>query len=108
MSITLTEQAAKHIRDSLAKRGEGVGLRLSVKPSGCSGLTYVLDFADACGEGDEIFEAHGAKLVVDRKSLAFLDGTEVDYVREGLNKRFEFRNPKVTGACGCGESFSVS
>ncbi len=104
MSIVITEKAAKHIQDSIAKRGTGVGLRVGVKPSGCSGMSYTVDFADVVDEADEVFEQQGVKLVVDRKSLPFLQGTEIDFVRDGLNRRFEFRNPNVTGTCGCGES----
>ena len=105
--ITLTEQAAHHIQSFLARRGKGVGLRLGVRTSGCSGLAYKLEFADALHPGDLQFESHGVKLVVDPKSLQYIDGTELDYAREGLNEGFKFRNPNVKDECGCGESFNV-
>jgi iron-sulfur cluster assembly protein len=107
MGITLTEAAAKHVRNFLANRGKGEGLRLGVKTSGCSGMAYVLEFADTVDEGDEVFESNGVKVVVDRKSLIYLDGTELDFTREGLNEGFKFNNPNVKDACGCGESFNV-
>ena len=107
MAITLTEQAATHVQNYLAKRGKGVGLRLGVRTTGCSGLAYVLEFADTETEGDTAFESHGLKIFVDPKSLVYLDGTELDYAREGLNEGFKFNNPNVKDACGCGESFNV-
>ena len=107
MAITLTEKAATHVRNYLAKRGKGVGLRLAVRTTGCSGLAYVLEFADATTEGDAAFESHGIQVFVDPKSLAYIDGTELDYAREGLNEGFKFNNPNVKDACGCGESFNV-
>lgn len=107
MGITLTEAAAKHVRNFLANRGKGEGLRLGVRTSGCSGMAYVLEFADAVDEGDEVFESNGVKVVVDKKSLIYLDGTELDFTREGLNEGFKFNNPNVKDACGCGESFNV-
>ena len=107
MPVTLTEQAAQHVRTFLATRGKGVGLRLGVRTSGCSGLAYRLEFADSVDAEDLQFESHGVKVVVDPKSLAFLEGTELDYTREGLNEGFRFRNPNVTDECGCGESFKV-
>mgnify|MGYP001589572686 CR=1 FL=1 len=107
MAITLTEQAATHVQNYLAKRGKGVGLRLGVRTTGCSGLAYVLEFADEATEGDTAFESHGLKIFVDPKSLVFLDGTELDYAREGLNEGFKFNNPNVKDECGCGESFNV-
>lgn len=107
MGITLTEAAAKHVKNFLANRGKGEGLRLGVRTSGCSGMAYVLEFADAIDEGDEVFESNGVKVVVDRKSLIYLDGTELDFTREGLNEGFKFNNPNVKDACGCGESFNV-
>jgi iron-sulfur cluster assembly protein len=107
MSITLTEAAAKHVRDSLGKRGRGEGLRLGVRATGCSGWTYVVDYADTIGSEDRVFETQGLKVIVDNKSLPFLDGTELDYARDGLNEGFRFTNPNVKQACGCGESFSV-
>ena len=91
----------------LANRGSGVGIRLAVKTSGCSGMAYILEFADDIGEGDEVFEDHGVKVIVDAKSLIYLDGTELDYTKEGLNEGFKFNNPNVKGECGCGESFTV-
>jgi iron-sulfur cluster assembly protein len=105
--ITLTEKAADHVRTFLAKRGRGVGLRVGVRTSGCSGLAYKLEFADAVNLEDHQFESHGVKLYVDPKSLQYIDGTELDYAREGLNEGFKFRNPRVKDECGCGESFNV-
>jgi iron-sulfur cluster assembly protein len=105
--ITLTEKAASHVQSSLAKRGKGVGLRVGVRTSGCSGLAYKLEFADALNPEDLQFESHGVKLVVDPKSLQYIDGTVLDYTREGLNEGFKFRNPNVKDECGCGESFNV-
>lgn len=105
--ITLTEKAASHVRSTLAKRGKGVGLRVGVRTSGCSGLAYKLEFADTVSPEDRQFESHGVKLFVDPKSLQYIDGTELDYTREGLNEGFKFRNPKVKDECGCGESFNV-
>ena len=107
MTISMTENAAKHIQRSLTKRGKGVGLRLSVKTSGCSGFAYAMEFADANGPDDSIFESHGVQLLVDAHSLPFLDGTELDFVREGLNEGFKFNNPNSKAECGCGESFAV-
>lgn len=107
MTITLTENAARHVRKSLDKRGKGVGLRLGVRTSGCSGLAYRVEFADDIESGDIQFESNGVKVLVDPKSLAFLDGLELDYVREGINEAFKFNNPNVKEQCGCGESFSV-
>jgi iron-sulfur cluster assembly protein len=107
MAVTLTERAASHVQAFLAKRGKGVGLRLGVRTSGCSGLAYKLEFADAVNPEDVQFESHGVRVVIDPKSLEFLDGTELDYTREGLNEGFKFRNPRVKDQCGCGESFNV-
>jgi iron-sulfur cluster assembly protein len=107
MAITLTENAARHIRSQLAKRGKGIGLRLGVKRVGCSGLAYTLDFADALADNDALFESHDAKVVVDRDALQYMDGMSVDFRREGLSEAFKFDNPNVTAECGCGESFSV-
>ncbi|MCQ9378250.1 MULTISPECIES: iron-sulfur cluster assembly protein IscA [unclassified Methyloversatilis] len=107
MTITISEAAARHVQKSLARRGQGVGLRLAVKTSGCSGLAYALEFADAAEAEDVSFESHGVTVLVDPKSLPFLDGTELDFVREGLNEGFKFNNPNVKAACGCGESFGV-
>ncbi|WGE32423.1 iron-sulfur cluster assembly protein IscA [Actinobacillus genomosp. 2] len=107
MAITLTETAANRVRTFLENRGKGIGLRLGVKTSGCSGLAYVLEFVDVLNEDDQIFEQHGVKVIVDEKSLAYLDGTELDFVKEGLNEGFKYNNPNVKDSCGCGESFNV-
>ncbi|MCB1758549.1 MAG: iron-sulfur cluster assembly protein IscA [Gammaproteobacteria bacterium] len=107
MSITLTEAAARHIRGFMQNRGSGLGIRLGVRTSGCSGMAYVLEFADQQEDGDQVFEDHGVKVLIDAKSLLYLDGTELDYTREGLNEGFKFNNPNVKDACGCGESFNV-
>jgi iron-sulfur cluster assembly protein len=107
MAITLTQNAASHVRAFLARRGKGLGLRVGVRTSGCSGLAYKLEFADAVNPEDQTFESHGVKVLVDQKSLQFIDGTELDYTREGLNEGFKFRNPRVKDQCGCGESFNV-
>ena len=107
MAITLTEKAANHVQNFLAKRGKGVGLRVGVRTSGCSGMAYKLEFADAVGPNDLQFESHGVRVVVDPKSLPYVDGTELDYTREGLNEGFKFSNPNVKDECGCGESFNV-
>ena len=107
MSISLTSAAAERVRSFLGRRGHGVGLRLSVKKTGCSGFAYVVNYADEIGAGDVVFEDQGVKVIVDRDSLGFIDGTEVDFVKQGLNEAFRFRNPNVKGECGCGESFTV-
>ncbi|RJG47606.1 iron-sulfur cluster assembly protein IscA [Motilimonas pumila] len=107
MAVTMTPPAESRVRDFLANRGKGVGLRLGVKTSGCSGLAYVLEFVDELNPDDEVFEQNGVNVIVDAKSLVYLDGTELDFVKEGLNEGFEFNNPNVDGECGCGESFSV-
>jgi iron-sulfur cluster assembly protein len=107
MAITLSEAAARQIQRSMEKRGGGVGLRLGVRTSGCSGMAYVLEFADEIEENDRIFESHGVKVIVNPKALFYLDGTELDFTREGLNEGFKFNNPNVKNQCGCGESFSV-
>ena len=107
MPVTLSEPAAKHVADFIAKRGKGVGIRLGVKTSGCSGMAYKLEFADAPAPEDLIFESHGVKVLIDPKSLPYLDGTELDYTREGLNEGFKFNNPNVKDQCGCGESFNT-
>ena len=107
MAVTLSDAAATHVRKFLDSRGKGAGLRLGVKTSGCSGLAYVLEFADVVEEGDTVFEEKGVKVIIDAKSLVYLDGTELDFKREGLNEGFEFRNPNVKDECGCGESFTV-
>ena len=103
----MTENARQFIGQQMQARGKGVGIRVGVKTAGCSGLSYVLEFVDDLDTDDEVFEQEGVKLVVDPKSLVYLDGTEVDFVREGLNEGFEFKNPNQKGACGCGESFTV-
>jgi len=105
--ITLTEKAAQHVQSYLARRGKGVGLRVGVRTSGCSGMAYKLEFADTANPEDMQFESHGVKVLVDPKSLPYLQGTELDYAREGLNEGFKFRNPNVKDECGCGESFNV-
>ena len=107
MAITLTDAAASRVQTFLAGRGTGLGVRLCVKTSGCSGLAYVLEFVDELDEDDEVFEDHGVKVIIDRKSLVYLDGTELDYGKEGLNEGFKFNNPNVKDECGCGESFKV-
>lgn len=107
MAVTLTEKAADHVKKFLANRGAGAGLRLGVKTSGCSGMAYVLEFADGVEPEDEVFEVHGVKVIVDSKSLLYLDGTELDFVKEGLNEGFQFNNPNVKDSCGCGESFNI-
>ncbi len=107
MGISLTDAAADHVRKFLAKRGKGIGLRLGVRTSGCSGMAYVLEFADEINPEDQVFEQGDIKVIVDPKSLVYLDGTELDYAREGLNEGFRFNNPNVANQCGCGESFSV-
>ncbi|MEK9575655.1 MAG: iron-sulfur cluster assembly protein IscA [Gammaproteobacteria bacterium] len=107
MSITLTEKAAQRVQNFLVNRGSGLGIRLAVQTTGCSGLGYNLEFVDTTNDDDTIFEDRGVKVVVDAKSLIYLDGTEVDYVKEGLNEGFEFKNPNAKGECGCGESFTV-
>ena len=107
MPVTLTENAAKHVSNYIAKRGRGMGLRLGVKTTGCSGLAYKIEFADAVNPEDQQFESRGIKVLVDPKSLAYLEGTELDYTREGLNEGFKFTNPNEKDRCGCGESFHV-
>ncbi len=107
MGIQLSEIAATRVQHFLTNRGKGIGLRLAVKTTGCSGLAYVIEFVDELQEDDEVFETNGVKVVIDKKSLVFLDGTEVDFSREGLNEGFQFKNPNAKDACGCGESFTV-
>ena len=107
MAISVTESAAQHVSSQLASRGRGEGIRLGVRTSGCSGLSYVLEFVDEVQTEDEVFESRGVKLFIDPKSMIYLDGTELDLVRNGLNEGLEFRNPNVAGECGCGESFNV-
>lgn len=107
MALTLSERAAKHVQKSLEKRGKGVGLRLGVKTSGCSGMAYKLEFVDVPNDDDVRFESFGVSIFTDAKSLVYLDGTELDFVREGLNEGFKFNNPNAKNECGCGESFQV-
>jgi iron-sulfur cluster assembly protein len=107
MAITLTTSAVNRVRDYLDKRGSGIGLRLGIKKTGCSGFAYVINYADEVQPGDVVFDESGVSVVVDAEALEYIDGTEVDFVKEGLNEAFKFRNPKATGECGCGESFSV-
>ncbi len=107
MTVRLTERAAAQIRKQLHKRGKGIGLRLGVKKAGCSGYAYVIDFADQIGSRDVVCESQGVKILIQREQLAYLDGVEVDYRREGLNEAFQFNNPRAKGTCGCGESFTV-
>lgn len=107
MSITVTERAAQQIQKQLDKRGSGLGLRLGVKPSGCSGYAYVLDYADAQAADEMVFDQYGVKVLVKQNDLDKLQGIELDYAKEGFNEAFKFNNPNVKGMCGCGESFSV-
>ncbi|NHB93329.1 iron-sulfur cluster assembly protein IscA [Photorhabdus cinerea] len=107
MSISLTESAAQRVSSFLSNRGKGVGLRLGVRTSGCSGMAYLLEFADVINEDDTVFKDKGVKVIVDGKSMVYLDGTELDFVKEGLNEGFKFNNPNVSSECGCGESFKV-
>ena len=107
MTVTLSEKAANHIANFLQRRGKGVGLRFGVRTTGCSGLAYKLEYVDDVGQDDCVFESHGIKLFIDPKSLPYIDGTELDYGREGLNEGFKFNNPNVKDECGCGESFRI-
>ena len=107
MAVTLTPAAAEHVSSFLARRGKGLGLRLGVRTTGCSGLAYKLEYADAAQPEDITFESHGVTVVIDPKSLPYIDGTELDYAKEGLNEGFKFNNPNVKDECGCGESFNV-
>ena len=107
MAVTLTSQAANHISRYLQRRGKGMGLRLGVRTTGCSGMAYKLEYVDEVLDEDIVFEGHGVKLLIDPKSLAYIDGTELDFVREGLNEGFRFNNPNERDRCGCGESFRV-
>ncbi len=108
MAVTLTERAAERVKSMLAKRGQGIGMRVGVKKSGCAGYAYVVDYADEVGPDDEVFESHGARVVVSRDDLRFIDGMTLDYVKEDLlNEGFQFHNPNVKDSCGCGESFSI-
>ncbi|HUO94616.1 MAG TPA: iron-sulfur cluster assembly accessory protein [Steroidobacteraceae bacterium] len=107
MAVTLSPAAAERVRSFLAARGHGVGLRLGVKRTGCSGYAYVVNYAEDIGPADTVFEDQGVKVVVDAGSLALVDGTEVDFIKQGLNEAFKFKNPKARAECGCGESFSI-
>ena len=107
MTITMTETAANHICNQVDKNGKGVGLRIGVKKSGCSGYAYTFDIAQEVLDNDSVFESHGAKVLVDAESLAFLDGTQIEYAQQGLGYAFKFNNPNVKNQCGCGESFAV-
>lgn len=107
MAVTLSDKAAQHVANFLVKRGKGIGLRLGVRTSGCSGMAYKLEFVDDSNADDQVFESNGVKVFVDAKSLPYLDGMELDYTREGLNEGFKFNNPNVKDQCGCGESFNV-
>ena len=107
MSVTLTESAARQIKKQLEKRGKGIGLKLGVRKSGCSGYAYALDYADNLNENDAVFEDFGVKVIVQESDLEFVNGIELDYRKEGINEAFQFNNPNVKGTCGCGESFSV-
>lgn len=107
MSVTITENAAKQVKSQLEKRGKGLGLRLGVRESGCSGYSYMIDFADEKNEDDEVFNAFGVSVFIGQKNLSFLEGLELDFAKEGINSAFKFNNPNVKDACGCGESFTV-
>lgn len=107
MSVSLTESAARQIQKQLEKRGKGIGLKLGIKKSGCSGYAYALDYADALAENDAVFENFGVKIIVQEADLPVVDGIEIDYRREGINAAFQFNNPNAKATCGCGESFSV-
>ena len=107
MAISLSESAAERVSRFLEGRGSGVGVRLGVKTSGCSGMAYVLEFVDDVNDDDVVFEDRGVKVIIDQKSIVYLDGTELDYGKEGLNEGFKFNNPNVKDECGCGESFTV-
>lgn len=107
MAVTMTEAAARHVNRYLGRRGKGIGVRLGVKTTGCSGLAYTLEYADEASEDDVHFEDQGIKILIDPKSLAYLEGTQLDFVREGLNEGFKFSNPNERDRCGCGESFRI-
>ena len=107
MGVTLTESAARHVSRYIEKRGKGIGLRLGVRTTGCSGMAYKLEYADEVQPDDLQFESHGVRVIIDPKSLPYIEGTELDFVREGLNEGFKFNNPNVKSECGCGESFNV-
>ncbi len=107
MGVSITEAAASHVQRHLDSRGSGMGIRVGVRTSGCSGMAYVLEFVDDVAPEDQMFEGHGVRVYVDPKSMVYLEGTELDFVKEGLNEGFQFNNPNVAGECGCGESFTV-
>jgi iron-sulfur cluster assembly protein len=107
MAVSMTERAAKHVAGFIQKRGKGVGLRVGVRTTGCSGMAYKLEYVDVESAEDQAFDSHGVRIYVDPKSLAYIDGTELDFVREGLNEGFQFNNPREKDRCGCGESFRV-
>lgn len=107
MSVSLTDSAANHVKSYLEKRGKGVGVRLGVKTTGCSGMAYTIEFADQVEDEDQVFEDKGVKVIINPKSMVYLSGTELDFTREGLNEGFKFTNPNEKDRCGCGESFSV-
>ncbi len=107
MAITLTDSAAERVREFIAKREATVGLRVGVKKTGCSGFAYVINYAERIETDDVVFEDAGVTVIVDRESLGLIDGTEIDFVKQGLNEAFKFRNPRAAGECGCGESFSI-
>ena len=107
MAITLTDSAANRVRSYLDARGKGVGLRLGVTQTDCSGYSYVINYADEIADSDVVFEDKGVTVVIDPEALALIDGTEVDFVKNGLNEAFSFRNPNISGECGCGESFNI-
>lgn len=107
MAINLTEVAAQRVKSFMQSRGKGLGLRIGIKTTGCSGMAYVLEFVDDLEDDDQVFESQGVKLIIDPKSLIYLDGTEVDFAKEGLNEGFQFKNPNAKDECGCGESFTV-
>jgi len=107
MAVSLTASAVERVQSYLARRGHGLGLRVGVRRTGCSGYAYIIDYADTIEDDDAVFDDDGVKVIVDPKSLELIDGTEVDFVKDGLNEAFKFRNPNVKGECGCGESFNV-
>lgn len=107
MSISLTKNAAKRVKTYLEKRGEGVGVRLGVKTTGCSGMAYTIEFADKIEAEDHVFEDQGVKVIINPKSMVYLSGTQLDFAKDGLNEGFQFKNPNEKDRCGCGESFSV-
>ncbi|MGZ8226016.1 MAG: HesB/IscA family protein [Methylococcaceae bacterium] len=107
MFVSLTESAARQIKKQLEKRGKGIGLKLGVKKSGCSGYAYTIDYADQVNDNDAVFENFGVKVIVPTNDLEFINGIQLDYCKEGINEAFRFNNPNVKGTCGCGESFSV-